>query len=550
MMEGKPSSFSAEERELLAKFVSDPTRDVFAVFPSALPGMIGSAYARYSRAKGGFLKTLLKEFIEEGKVDAKHADELIQRILIQYGDDSVQELESAWLSLENVSNIATKVIEDRRLGAYIEQSSRYVFYDEKNAAGQYRYLREPAIMQSAHAQAFENTTDFVFGTYCRLIEPMQEYFRKRKPLDKAEYQIRDDRGKMQYADCSTDQERKDFERTWKFDLRAKTCDTLRILLPVATQTNVGMHANGRTFEHMLRNLYSSDLAELQQIGKQAHEALNTVIRRYVQRAQRSDYLVTARQAMEKLTRKLVGSIPVLKSPAVDVITEGFTDDGQLAAMLYPFAPHPYRQLREFVSRLSPDQRRLIRSTYIGERKTRRDRPGRALEFGYPWLVDLKIDLGIYRDLHRHRMMTQQRQDFTVELGFSEIPDEIQEAGYTTDVQSCVDKVTELYHAIKNDLGTAIAQYVVLFGFNTRCMFGFNDREAQHLLELRTQPQGHRSYRLVCQEIARKMHEAAPTRVESLLQFVDYNDYDWPRADSEAHQRMKEAKLDRKNTAQA
>lgn len=545
-MEGKPSSFSAEERELLAQFVSDPTRDVFAVFPSALPGMIGSAYARYSRAKGGFLRTLLKEFIEEGKVDAQHADELIQRILIQYGDDSVQELESAWLSLENVSNIATKVIEDRRLGAFIEQSSRYVFYDEKNAAGQYRYLREPAIMQSARAQAFEKTTDFVFDTYCRLIEPMQEYFRKRKPLDKSEYQIRDDRGKMRHADCSTDQERKDFERTWKFDLRAKTCDTLRILLPVATQTNVGMHANGRTFEHMLRNLYSSDLAELQQIGKQAHDALNTVIRRYVQRAQRSEYLVATRQAMEKLAEELLGSVAVQQSPTVDVVTEGFTDDGQLAAMLYPFTQHSYRQLREFVSKLPQDKRRLIRSTYIGERKTRRDRPGRALEFGYPWLVDLKIDLGIYRDLHRHRMMTQQRQDFTVELGFSEIPDEIQEAGYATDVQTCVDKVTELYHAIKKDLGSSIAQYVVLFGFNTRCMFGFNDREAQHLLELRTQPQGHRSYRLVCQEIARKMRDAAPERIDSFLNFVDHGDYDWPRADSEAKQRLKEAKLDGKN----
>lgn len=545
-MEGQPSSFSAEERKLLAQFVSDPQASVFAVFPSALPGMIGSAYARYSRAKGGFLKTLLKEFIEEGKVDAKHADELIQRILIQYGDDSVQELESAWLSLENVSNIATKVIEDRRLGAYIEQSSRYVFYNEKNAAGEYRYLREPTIMQSQHAQAFQETMDFVFATYCRLIEPMQEYFRSRKPLETAEYQIRDDRGKMQYADCSNDKERKDFERTWKFDLRAKTCDTLRILLPVATQTNVGMHANGRTFEHMLRHLYSSDLPELQQLAVQAHEALNTVIRRYVQRAQRSDYLVTTRLAMEKLTRELLRSVPALESPRVDVMTEGFTDDGQLAAMLYPFARHPYRQLREFVGRLSLDKRRLIRSTYIGERKTRRDRPGRALEFGYPWLVDLTIDLGIYRDLHRHRMMTQQRQDFTVDIGFAGVPDEIQEAGYATNVQSCVDKVTELYHAIKNDLGSAIAQYVVLFGFNTRCMFGFNDREAQHLLELRTSPQGHRSYRLVCQNIARKMEAAAPERVNALLRFIDHGDYDWPRADSEAKQRMKEAKLDGKN----
>lgn len=542
--------FTEEEKQLLSTFVSSTDDGVFVIYPGAMPGMIGAAYARYSRAKGGFRQTLLKEFIEEGKIDARHADELIQRILIQYGDDSVQELESAWLSLEGVSNIASKVIEDRRLGAYIEQSSRYVFYDEKDSQGRYRYVREPAIMRSRHAADYEATMDFVFDTYCRLIAPMQEYFERRKPLKAAEYQIREGRGAMRYADCTDDKERKDFTRTWKFDIRAKTCDTLRILLPMATMTNVGMHANGRTFEHMLRHLYTSNLAELQQLAEKSHAALSCVIRRYVQRAQRSDYLVHTHAAMQALAGKLLKGVPVSGHERVDVFTEGYTEDGQLAAMLYPYAQHPFRQLREFVAKLSPERRQEIFHTYIGSRRTRRDRPGRALEFGYPWLVELVMDIGIFRDLHRHRMMTQLRQPYTVELGFTDVPEEIAEAGFTEDILECANRVTALYHAIREELGPEVAQYVVLFGFNIRCLFGFNDRQAQHLLELRTQPQGHRSYRRIGQEIYRKMHAAAPARVERMIEFVDHNDYDWPRADSEAKQRMKEAKLGRKNTASA
>ena len=164
------SRFTEEEVATLTQFVSDPTGNVFAIFPRAMPGMIGAVFARYSRAQGGFRETLLKEFVREGNLDPQRADELVQRILIQYGDDSVQELESAWLSLEQISNVATKAIEDRRLGAYIEQSSRYVFYDERDMKGRFRYYREPTIMASPVLAAhYTETLDFVFETYCRLI---------------------------------------------------------------------------------------------------------------------------------------------------------------------------------------------------------------------------------------------------------------------------------------------------------------------------------------------------------------------------------------------
>ncbi|MBI4119999.1 MAG: FAD-dependent thymidylate synthase [Parcubacteria group bacterium] len=536
------SKFTPEELKLLGEYVSDPTDNVFAVFPQKMPGMIGAAYARYSRARGGFRETLLKEFIKEGQLDPQRADELIARILIQYGDDSVQELESAWVSFEGISNIATKIIEDRRLGAYIEQSSRYVIYDERDEQGRFRYLREPTIMASGHGRKYEEVMDFVFETYCCLVEPMQQYFRRRKPLDAAHYEIREGRGKIYHDQCADSSERADFERTWRFDIRAKTCDTLRILLPAATLTNVGVHANGRTLEHILRHLYSSDLPEAQELATKARRALNTVIPRYVERAARSTYLVETSHNMQKLVDRLLVSVPVNAAPTVDVL-ERATDHmvSVIACMLYSFSEHPLRQLKELVRSFDGLWDEIVR-TYVGERRSRRDRPGRALESGYPWQVDLVIDFGIDRDLQRHRMLTQTCQLLTTRLGFCEIPEEIVEAGLADVVNECIDKVTRLYEDLRPDFGREIAQYPVLLGFNRRRLLGFNDREAQHLLELRTIPQGHRSYRRVCQEIYRQMHRFCPWWAESLFGFVDLNEYDWPRADSEARQRAKEAKL--------
>ncbi len=533
-----------DELELLRQFVSDPHGSVFIVNPTALPGMIGAIFARYSRAKGGFREILLNEFIKEGIIDARRADELIQRVLIQFGDDSVQELEGAWLSIEDISNLATKIIEDRRLGSYIEQSSRYVFYDQRDANGDFRYLREPSIMGSRHAAQYISTMDFIFGTYCRLIDPMQAYFRRRKPLESAEYEIRTGRGRIRYSQCSAEEERKDFHRTWGTDIRTKTCDTLRMLLPVATRTNLGVHANGRTFEHMLRHLYSSDLPEMTELACNMHEALRNAIPRYVQRAQRSEYLIRTRRAMQQLTDSLTRRITATPAPteSVHILPGGHSESGQLAFMLFPFSECAFASLHSLVEGLSPEERRLILQTYIGERKTRRDRPGRALEFGYPWQCELVLDFGMYRDLHRHRMLTQERQLISTRLGFTDIPPEIKEAGYHDDIRACIDASTDLYETIRTDLGRDVAQYAALFGFNIRCFFGFNDREAQHLLELRTAPQGHRSYRLICQEIFRQMLKAAPDRARAICRFIDMNDYDWPRADSEARQRADEAGL--------
>ena len=539
------TKFTATELEILSKYVTDPEGDIFAI--KNLPGIVGAAYARYSRAKGGFREVLLKEFLKEGIIDPKHAEELIERILIAFGDDSVGELEGAHMSFENISNLAAKEIEDRRIaGSPIEQSSRYVFYDHRDAQGNFRYLREKRIMASPYAQEYVTTLDFVFQTYCDLIEPMTEYFKKLKPIEHAAYDILGNGEKQKFRDLKNDNDKKAFERTYRFDLKTKTCDTLRCLLPAATLTNVGIFGNGRFFQHLITHLLTKNVVEFNEIGRKAHTELSKVIAQYVRRAKRNEYNAETDSAVRSLTQDLLKNTPAEKGDEVTLLenprTEKEFEDYLIAQMLYAASSHPLTQLRRFVQKLSEKEKMRIVDAYYGKRSVRRDRPGRALEFGYPLTFDLVGDFGMYRDIQRHRMCTQERQLLSPYLGF-DIAHELIEARQGDTIAECRDRSALLYEKLAREFPEE-AQYVVLFGFNIRWCMGMNDREAMHLLELRTVPQGHPSYRQLCQ----KMHSAIATRSPwraAHMSFVDHADYFWSRGDAEARQRVKERAIEKK-----
>src|SRR5688572_9140125 len=210
-------SFTEEQKRQLAKFVTDVDGDVFVV--TNLDRYAGAIFARYSRAQGGFRETLLREFLKDGEVDEAKVHGLIDRVLIAFGDASVGELAGAHLALERVSILATKEIEDRRIGGSpIEQSTRYVFYDQKGDDGNFRYYRDPAVMASPHAAAYVEAMDAVFATYCELIEPMKAYYSGLKPIEEASYAIRADGAKITLAECADEKERKAFSITYNADI--------------------------------------------------------------------------------------------------------------------------------------------------------------------------------------------------------------------------------------------------------------------------------------------------------------------------------------------
>jgi len=557
--------FTPEEKEILKKYVTSPDANIFAI--KGMNGMAGAAYARYSRAKGGFREVLLKEFIEEGAIDPVHADELIQRVLIAYGDDSVGELEGAHVSFEQITMLAAKEIEDRRIGGSpIEQSTRYVLYDQKDDNGNWKYYRGAEIINSSFGKQYTETMDFIFETYASLVEPLRAHLETQKPLAEAEYDINGDGTKEKFTDLSDEKLKKAFKQTYTFELRAKACDILRTLLPIATLTNVGVFGNGRFFQGLISYLVTSELPENHTIAAGTQNALKNIIPQYIRRAARSEYNVQNNKNMFALAQKLLSShtsetpeLPhfALMDRGEEFLEKRIRHEGVsakeamnewediclLAAMLYPYCNLSLHDIRKAVDHFDGQTRNLIAHTYIGERKTRRDRPGRALENGYPYTFDMITTFGTYKDLQRHRMNTQTRQLFTTKLGFIADVPELEAIGAQNKVSECVRKADMLYEAMAKE-NPLLAQYAALHGHYIRWSMAFNDREAMHMMELRSTPQGHPTYRQAAQKMHKLIEERNQWRADA-MKFVDHNEYYWSRADSEAKQRVKEAQLDEK-----
>ncbi len=537
------NEFTDEELKILSRYVTNPSGDTFCV---NIPGLAGPIYARYSRAVTGLRRTLLKEFLKDGELNVNRTQELIERILNEYGDDSVGELEGAHLALEQISNLMTKVVEDCRIGGSpIEQSTRYVFYDQKDAQGRYKYYRGEEILNSSTGAEYVHTMDFLFDAYASAVAPLTEYFRKLKPLEEAEYDIRGKGSPEKYSAMDSDVFQKQFRVTYNADLRTKACDVLRDLLPAATLTNVGLYGNGRYYQGLLTRLYSSELAECNRKAEESHLELNKVIPKFVKRARRDDYSIQRERQMRTLAGSLLSGIAA--EPGDPCVLLPLAENAQayldhtLAACLYPYCRHPFQQLLNIVLRLSYDERHRILETYTGNRANRRNRPGRAFETGYPLTFDLTADFGAYRDLQRHRMLSQERQLLHCGLGY-ELAEELTLIDFKEKARECFQRSAELYDALRKELGPFTAQYAVLFGYSIRWIMGMNLREAMHLIELRTTPQGHPSYRRVCQNMNDHIKARHPELAET-IRFADYNEYYWARGESEARQRRKEREIE-------
>lgn len=559
------SKFTEEERAQLSRYVTNADDGIFAI--TNLQGIVGAVYARYSRAQGGFRETLLKEFMKDGVVDEKKAHDLMERVLIAFGDDSVGELEGTHVSFENISVLATKEIEDRRIGGSpIEQSTRYVFYDRRGDDGHFRYYRDPKIMASAHATNYIETMDFIFSTYCDLVEPMKAYYEGLKPIAEATYDVVGDGVKRHWNELADEKYRKAFKITYNSDIRTKACDTLRALLPLSTLTNVGVYGNGRFFQYLITHGLSSPIPEVRDITERTHRELSKVVPQYVKRAKPNAHAIATGAETAAVAARLFAGVNPVTVSATDLLDRGaegilksldgkITDAAALeraildeedslmmALMLYPHLALPLRQIREAVRAMSEDDKRGVRAAYIGNRQTRRDRPGRALEAGYPYTFDLVTDFGTYKDLERHRMMTQSRQKFTPTLGFR-VPEDLARAGFEDRARACAEKAVALYARLLPDFPEA-ASYATLHGSEIRWSVGINDRALMHLIELRTTPQGHPAYRKVCQQLHEAVLARSAWRGEA-MKFADHGDYFWSRADSEARQRVKEAALETK-----
>lgn len=545
-----------EGNDLLQKYVTDTEGQVFAI--KDLHGIVGAVMARYSRAETGLRETLLREFIKEDKLKLKKADKLIERVLIAYGDDSVGELEGAHLSFENISMLATKVIEHRRIGGSpIEQSTRYIRYDFKSEEG-YHYYTPEHLPEEAQS-VFRKHLDRIFDAYAKMWEPVIEHLEKAKPLEEATYDL-GEKGSS-FAEMASEKDQNAFRRTWQTDIKTKACDILRAFLPLATRANVGLFGNGRFFQNLISKMLTSNLAEANHLGQKAFDELTKVIPHYVKRSRKSDYLVNNDASMASIVAKYFDDLNPTDTLATNlvapdnafiaqhlaqgevtadaVMAANLAQDelGYLASLVFAYARGSFCQIRDRIKTLSQEAREEVYAAYYGDRQTRRDRPERGLEFGYPYTFDLVTEWAVYKDLMRHRMGTIQVQQLVPDLGFV-MPRELEDAGLADIARDAISAAEELY-AYLDEHHPAFREYAILQGHKIRWLLGMNDRALMHMLELRTAPQGHPNYRLCCQHLHQLALERYPERA-SRMNFVNTEKIYWSRSDSEARQRVKEA----------
>ncbi len=523
-------AFTAEETAVLNRYFTNTDRPVFGLVN--LPDVVkGALFARYSRSGKSLRRLFLDEFYrpeQEGadvgisSAGVERASSLYDKMILDFGDDSVAQLGGAHIACEQVSNLLTKVLEKGRLAAYLEQSTRYVYYDEK-IAGRYNYITPSELAGTPREAEYTACLDGLFETY-------SDIKAKIVPLLKAAYPRKESQS----------------ERAWETTIKAKACDIVRGLLPAATKSNLGIYGNGQFYEYLLIRMFASRSEEVRSYAEMLLEELRKIIPAFLTRVDLEDrgrvwskYLsdiademattageVAAHSALAAVgTRQAENEVRLLRwdSDGLDRVAR---------AALFEYTALPEETLATAVAQMNEAEKETLVARYAGNRSNRRHKPGRAFE-ETAYTFEVLSDYGAFRDLQRHRILTLQWQALSPDNGYV-VPVELEaypelKSLYETALQS----VKNLYDALEKDFGKEVAQYVVPFAYRLRYRITMNLREAFHFIELRSQKQGHYSYRKVSIEMHRLIAEqAGHSCFANLMKFVDTHFYDLAREDAE------------------
>jgi thymidylate synthase ThyX len=496
-----PETFTPGEADILRRYFTNLDGPVFALVN--LPEVVkGALFARYSRSPKSLRRLFLDEFVGDldisgdQTVDATtglaRAEELYEKVFFEYGDDSVAQLGGVHLACEQASNILTKVLEWGRLMSYLEQSTRYIAYDAR-LGGRYRYYRDPALLSSRFGTRYVGDMDRMFDAYTLLLGKVTDHVR-----------------------ATVERHPDDSDFVYRQATRAKALDAVRGVLPASSLSNVGIYGSGQGFEQLLLRMRSHPLPEARQYADLMLIELRKVVPSFLRRidvpergGRWVDYLTSTRDRSAELVHSLLGEAPVEHAEFVELVDyDPDAEDKLLAAICYPHANLPEQQIMERVKRMGPTERLALVRAYVGERENRRHKPGRAFE-RVDYRFDVLSDYGAFRDLQRHRMLTVEWQKLTPNHGYVR-PELVDEAGMADVFDDAMARSAALYDALKDDFPEQ-ASYAVPMAYRIRYSMQFNAREAIHMLELRSSPQGHPSYRRVALEMHRLIAEQAGHR---------------------------------------
>ena len=524
--------YTAADLDRISPYVTSPTGPVFAL--RNLPETVkGALFARYSRTSKPLRRLLIDEFIKDDAVPPSdvavgraRARSFYARVLDEFGDDSVAQLGGAHLACEDASNILTKVLERGRLGAYLEQSTRYVPYTQKRG-GKWRYCVPPELDRHADLrQRYVVTLDRAFEVYSGLFSRLE-----RTLAGQAAKQF------------GSSPQNPEIHRVAK----ARALDAVRGLLPAATQSNVGIFASGQAYEHLIMRMRADPRVEVRVYGDLMLAQLRHVIPEFLRRVDhpergqlwtryRANNSMKTRELVCELGREIfsVTAVQFWHGSPNDTWSQcalaDFDPEGEIkvvAAALYASSRHADHRLLAWARQATPDQRSRVLRAYVGNRKNRRHKPGRAFE-RTSYTFDVVTDYGAFRDLQRHRMLTIEWQDLSPALG-SVVPRDIADLGASRQWTEVMEDSRGLYRDIFDAGLVHVAPYALCMGYRVRFCMHMNAREAMHMIELRSTPQGHSAYRSVAQDMHRLIRDQAGHRgIAAAMRFVDYETYEFDR----------------------
>jgi thymidylate synthase ThyX len=529
--------FTADEEAILRRYVTNLHLPVFALVN--LPEVVkGALFARYSRSPKSLRRLFLDEFVGDldisgdisldATIGLERAEQLYEKVFVEYGDDSVAQLGGVHLACEQSSNVLSKVLEWGRLMSYLEQSTRYIAYDNRLESGHYRYYRPPEILDSPYGARYVGDMDRVFDTYGELLPSMRSWVAERFP-----------------------QQAGDTDFVYRQAVKAKSLDALRGLLPAAALSNIGLYGTGQSYEQLLLRMRAHPLPEARSYADMMLTELRKVIPSFLQRvdvAERggewTSYLAATRDATARVVDRLwpdgepssAASAPPPEVTLLDFDPEG--EEKVLAAACFSHLGCSEREAVARVRRLSHDERVALLAAYVGDRRNRRHRPGRAFE-RTDYRFELVTDYGAFRDLQRHRMLTIEWQRLGISLGY-DMPELVIEAGLSEGYTDAIERAEDLYRTLAPDFGEQ-APYAVALAHRIRYVMQCNAREAMHLIELRSGSQGHPAYRRVAQQMHREIAEhAGHHALADAMTFVDHGSTYLERLESERRSERRRA----------
>lgn len=548
----QPDQYSERDREHLAPFFTNLDKSVYVPLIFA-PELIGALCSRASRAPQDLRHIYLNEYLypflnpvreekdtEEiwqekmayGKALKQFTEFLHQHPLLylfanprarafyakwlaQYGDDSIAQMAGTHLVFSGISQVAIKHIEDQRIGiAPIEKSTRYVNYSEK-VNGRYLYYTDPTLHDLGLKEEYERAMDGLFKTYTDLIPRLMAWLKEKFPEEKSNV------------------------------VEKKAFDTLRGLLPTSTLSQVAFFGNGQAFEYLVSRSARHNLGEIRWAGERAYQELFQVTPSFLRRVKDEEKKELIEEYQKLLAEKNKRMSPLVKdlfantdntAPLEPSETEvrlvEYDPEGEtkvITGMLYS-APNNHLSWNTIYNRvrsLSEEERRPVISEYLKGRKQRWQKIGRAFENTYS-RFEIVMNIGAWRDLHRHRMLTQQRQNFSCFHGY-DVPTEILEAGLESEFRRAIEPVEEIFSKIfRHD--PDLAQYAVTLAHRVRFMQWENLRQSFWQTELRTIPEGHPDYRKIEQKKFAWIKKAYPLMAEFML--VNLGEYDFARRGQE------------------